>query len=387
MNILFVTLCPVDLSTSAMLRNKALIQGFVNNGNKVSILTIESSEENSFYDKSIVWNKDINIIKLNSNRAYTSLLKEEKNILGIIKKKIIPLVRQIYHYLSIFDNTVFIAKAAEPTSLPNDYYDLIISSSDPKSSHIAVERLIKKGLKYNKWIQYWGDPLTLDITRENKYPISLLKKIESNILTRADAIIYVSPLTLEKQKSLFPSHANRMKFIPIPYLESKIYNKKINSKAKIGYFGDYPSGIRNLFPFYEACEKQIDEIEVEIVGNSDLNLSNTENIMVLGRKTRNQVEYMEEQSDILVCLLNKTGTQIPGKLYHYAATDKAILVILDGEYKEEIKSYLNTFNRYLFCENNEESIYHTINEIKNSEKRYKPSPEFHPNLIAELFIN
>lgn len=387
MNILFVTLCPVNLSTSAMLRNKALIQGFINNGSKVSILTIEGSEENSFYDESIAWNKDISIIKLNSNLAYTSLLKEEKNTLGTIKKKIIPIIRKVYHCFNVFDNTISIAKAAEPSGLPNDYYDLIISSSDPKSSHIAVKRLIKKGLKYDRWIQYWGDPLTLDITRKNKYPISFLKRIESNIFTQADAIIYVSPLTLEKQKSLFPSHATRMKFIPIPYLEPKIYNKKKSSKVKIGYFGDYPSGIRNLLPFYEACEKQVDEIEVEIVGNSDLSLSNTDNIMVLGRKTRNQVEHMEEQSDILVCLLNKSGTQIPGKLYHYAATDKPILVILDGEYKKEIKSYLNTFNRYFFCENNERSIYHTINEIKNTERSYKPSPDFHPNLIAELFIN
>lgn len=66
-----------------------------------------------------------------------------------------------------------------------------------------------------------------------------------------------------------------------------------------------------------------------------------------------ETEKYEEDADLLIVLLNKKGTQIPGKIYHYAGTNKPILIILDGDRKEEIKEYLSLFNRFYFCENNE----------------------------------
>ena len=38
-------------------------------------------------------------------------------------------------------------------------YDIIISASDPKSSHLIVDRILKENMLYDtKWIQYLGRP-------------------------------------------------------------------------------------------------------------------------------------------------------------------------------------------------------------------------------------
>ncbi len=57
----------------------------------------------------------------------------------------------------------------------------------------------------------------------------------------------------------------------------------------------------------------------------------------------------------MVCILNKSGTQIPGKLCNYAGTNKTILVLVDGDCGKEIQSYFKKFNIYIFV-NNKESI-------------------------------
>ena len=63
-----------------------------------------------------------------------------------------------------------------------------------------------------------------------------------------------------------------------------------------------------------------------------------------------------ENLDILVCLLNSRGTQIPGKIYNYAGTNKEILVIEDGEYGPQIRAFFEPYHRYTFVQNSKEAI-------------------------------
>lgn len=391
MNILFVTLSSIETNTSAMLRNKALIKGLIQSGAKIDLLTIPALKIHPFYDDSTNIldgkNKNINVILLNQNSMYSSMVESNDNFLGKIKKKLLPSMRYIYHSLSLFDNTIYLARKINKSVLQNKYYDFIISSSDPKSSHVATHQLIKAGIKYGKWIQYWGDPLTIDITKKSIYPKFYVRKIEKRIFSCVDKIVYVSPLTLEEQIHLFPDYSNRMTFIPIPYIQEKHYPhlEKRSNEINIGYFGDYDSSIRDISPLYNLCKNN--DIKLIIAGNSNLRLKNTNNIQVLPRIAVKQIEKLEAQCDILVCILNKYGTQIPGKLYHYAATNKPIIVILDGDKKEVIRNYLKKFNRYVLCENSEESIKNAIVNIRLSNQEYKPSPFFKPEAIANQVIN
>jgi len=387
LRILFITLCSVEMNTSAMLRNKALIKGLVSNNAEIDLLTIPSMAENNYFDNNEHNIEGVNVIRLVENRIYTSLVKSDFSLMGKIKRMMLPLARKIYHSLNLFDNTILTAQRVERESLPTNYYDIIISSSDPKSSHIAARKLIMSGLEYGKWIQYWGDPFALDITRESLHPKFYVKNKERNILELADSIVYVSPFTLVEQQKLYSDFESKMCFIPIPYLEKKIYNEGKNNEnsATLGYFGDYKSTVRDITPLYESIKANGQNLIV--AGNSDLNLLSTKRISVYPRVSQEKILKFEIESDILVCVLNKSGTQIPGKIYHYAATNKPILVILDGEKKDQIRDYLSDFERFVLCENDEHSIMKAIDDILKVRKGYEPSPYFDSKVIAKQLLS
>lgn len=382
MRILLITMSPIDGLNSSTLRTIALANGLVKLGCEVEYLTTPLSgchvinKTNSVMDP-------INIIKTTHNKIYESLTSKTQRR-SLLKPIFIKLIRFVFHKTSIYDNTYKIAKDITIDILDNKKYDIIISSSDPKTSHIAAKRLIDQGLEYNKWIQYWGDPLANDITNKTIYPKWVLRIFESNLLRIADKIIYVSPFTYKQQVKDFPKIANKMMWIPVPYIEAKNYDKTLNKTFTIGYFGAYKSKVRNILPLYKACKKMDNVIHLDIVGDSDITLECTENINIY---PRGNVDELEKNTDLLVCMLNSSGTQIPGKIYHYSATNKPILVLLDGDNIEEMKKYLDSYNRYILCNNNEEEIMNNINRIIKNPKEYTPCELLEPTFIANRIIN
>lgn len=180
-----------------------------------------------------------------------------------------------------------------------------------------------------------------------------------------------------------------MKCIPLPFLDFSKTNKDIlASEVSFGYFGDYYSKTRNLVPFYNAlCETKA---KGYIYGDTDLRLNSTDRIDVSGRITLDKLELIQRKTGVLVHLCNLKGGQIPGKIYHYSATDKPILFILDGtdEEKEIIKLFFEKYHRYVFCNNDEESIKSAINEISNNMDSYfgHPVGRFKPKVVVEQFL-
>ena len=67
---------------------------------------------------------------------------------------------------------------------------------------LEKQRVCFKG----KWIQIWGDPFLADITQTNRNK-RLIKNEELRLLQGADWVFYVSKLTLEQQKQLYPTAA------------------------------------------------------------------------------------------------------------------------------------------------------------------------------------
>jgi glycosyltransferase involved in cell wall biosynthesis len=391
MNVLFITSSPVEANTSAMISNIALMKGFESLGHEVTILTFKP------YDfmpvKQDLELDDIEVIKLDNNRTYSSLVSHEKENYGhftIIKKKLVNIIRSLFHTFSLYDNYKSAVNKVDEF-LPNKYYDLVISCSDPKSSHLLAKRFIENNREsVGKWIQHWGDPMYIDITRKSKLPSFLIKMEERNVLSEADKVIYVSPLTLESQKKIYSDLKDKFKFIPLAYLEEKRYqlsSSENETYPTLGYFGSYNSKIRNISPLYEAVKDS--EFFLKVVGDSDITLeSYPGKIECYPRVTFKQIEQFEEESDILVCICNKKGTQIPGKLYYYAATNKPILIIMDGE-SAKLKQYLHQYNRFEFCENNTKDIKKAINKIvrESKNKTYQPQPDFSPIEIAKKIID
>ncbi|MER2108136.1 MAG: hypothetical protein ABS949_14465 [Solibacillus sp.] len=385
MKILYITLAPINSNSSATLRNKALIKGFVENGNEVDVISIVTPNSNPYFNgdnKKFIFG---NHIILNKNSINEKNKKQQTSKNAILRK----IASKIFHTFSIHDGSIIHTKKVNSYINNNlqPFYDIIISSSDPKTGHILARNIINNGIKYGKWIQYWGDPLTLDIATNTFYPKRILGIKERNLISNADQIVYVSPFTLEKQCKLFDSLKEKMFFLPIPYLEEKIYEKPcLKNKIVISYFGDYLSEIRNIVPLFNTIKSLNSNFSLNIIGNSDLKLKDTANITILNRIPLEELEKKEQETDVIVCILNCKGTQIPGKLYYYAATNKPILVIIDGENQKELKEYLDGYDRFILCENQESSIRQALEQLEFERKLYYPAKQLEASVIAKKFL-
>ena len=265
-------------------------------------------------------------------------------------------------------------------------YDLVVSNSSPAASHKLVDILAHRGhLKYKRWIQIWEDPWYFDLYGRQKKEIF---DEEASLLTAADEVYYVSPLTLLYQQRYFKDNAYKMKQIPLPYLSFSSGAEAIREDISFAYLGDYYSHVRNLMPFYLALSQT--RFCGYIYGDSDVVLEGTDKIEVSGRVTLDRLASVQEKSSVLVQLCNLRGGQIPGKIYHYSATRKPILFILDGtsEEKEQIEKYFRKFNRYYFCDNNVQSIISAINRINVDivhGERWYPVTAFSPkNVVTQM---
>ena len=144
----------------------------------------------------------------------------------------------------------------------------------------------------------------------NGFEKAIVKQREKNILKKATSVVYTSPLTLNIQKKLFPTYKNKMHFANQACLnETDDYDfKDVGGIYNIGYFGDYHSRTRNLIPLIQAVAKD-NRIHLIIAGNGDLELDSTAilNLQVCGRCKSKELNGLEEKTDIIVGICNKSG--------------------------------------------------------------------------------
>lgn len=351
---LYITNYPLDSNSSAAIRNRAMIEGLIQSGYEAYTLTRKPSSEINIHNLEQYYFK-------NTSLAFSIAHKIKNNKSIFWKLRLI--LAKIISSINIFDNQRILLKGLHNINFVNVDFDFIISSSDSKVSHIIAERLIKnKAINTKQWIQYWGDPFYLDINKTTILPKILIKKEEQRILRKADYIFYTSPFTLEEQKRLYKEESDKMFFIPTPYLKERIYSPVYNKKSIIGYYGSYQKKDRNILPLYNVAKK-MKHLNFQFIGSTDLTLENDSNICVLDRVKYSKILEYEEKCDILVCLANReSSSQIPGKLYHYAATNKPILLIYEHG-KSEVAEYFKQFNRYYICENSEQAIKSELNNI------------------------
>lgn len=413
MRVLYVVGSNLRRNTSANISHNAYIQGLFENGCQVDILMPSSSwgEEDdvlpiwkdaqyhiynsvSFIDR--VKTIYINKLDQKSTSNQTDNVVTTQALNGGIpnhsfKKSVRNGIKKMYEFLF---NTSYIYNL-DRTWLKNAKcfkeitpYDLIISNSSPASSHKLVLDLFSENhLTKTRWIQIWEDPWFFDLYGGHNEKI---RSEEHRLLRAAQEIFYVSTLTLDYQKQHFPDCAARMKHIPLPFLKTTESQRIENTgELKFGYFGDYYSKTRNLKAFYEAVVKS--ETAAFIYGDTDLAFPSTEHVTVHGRVTLDKLNILQDEADILVHLCNLKGGQIPGKVYHYSATTKPILFILDGTETEKkmIKNYFMQFNRYHFCENTEVDILNMLISFKmgKEELTKKPVYDFSPKQIVAKILH
>lgn len=382
MRVLVVVGSDLDSNSSANLCHKAYIQGLIDNGCNVDLLTVGDDRNGdqlgydcdnislhcypmeSLYEKIGQMVKRKPAHKTQEKKAVNAHTSDLQNT-GILYK----IKRFIHSMYGPYE--VYIAWERKAMSFREDKkYDLVISLSFPPVSHYLVYQLLKKEhIAAKRWIQIWEDPWCQDLvfkSLNDKKVIEGAQKEEERLLKVADEVLYVSPITLEHQREMFSAYSYKMKWLPVPTYYSNVTQKTCFKKNVYGYFGDYSTQIRNLEPFYKAAEQQ--NIAVNICGYSDKMFPSSGNIAVQPRISLEKLKPIEDDTNVLVFLSNLRGGQIPGKIYQYSATEKTILFILDGtkEEKRVLKEYFGQFNRYIFCENTVEDIIRAIGEIESN---------------------
>ena len=384
MKILYVVSRPLEINTSASIRNRATLGGLLELGHSVDVITTQFDRNHSSFDESMVNN--------NLNVTYLELGGIQKvDGVGRKLKFLGPIRRTAYKIMSkfeIYDNLKGIINHALDLGIVDGMYDAIISSSDPKSSHLFVSKLYESGLvKSTPWIQIWGDPFLSDFTRKSNVLNSKVKKEEDRLLKYASKVVYVSNLTLKEQQKTYSHYAAKMCYEPIPYVKEEDYAVEDTQKKSLTflYCGDYSADVRNIKPLYDAVINS--GHKMIICGSSNLELGNTDRIEIHQRVGFEKTKEFERSCDVLVHLSNLKGTQIPGKIYQYSGTNKPILFILDGDEKL-LKETFDKYERYIFCRNDKEDISQVMEKISAGEFDHTRFvvEDFKPRKIAERIL-
>ena len=401
MNILVINGYCLSVNSSANLCHLSYLQGLVDAGAHVSSLSIDSADYPadssmkipdeidrhyiraiSMYERLSHFKKSISSTdKQNTEGTAATPSRQPDGLLQSIKSQI----RALYGPYGM--DRVFYQKCKRFSCSKS--FDLVISISHPPVSHLAAYMLLKTSrIKAKHWIQIWEDPWYSDVYGFNSQERVRLE--EKRLLSLAEKVCYVSPLTLLNQQKLFPESAEKMFWMPLPaYYKNDTPVHKFSGQNIYGYFGDYAPAARDLEPFYTATANV--GVEVNICGNPSNLFRSTDKIHIHPRLPLAELKPIEDGTNVLVFLCNRQGGQIPGKIYQYSATDKTILFILDGTEDEQavLKDYFGKFNRYVFCRNTVEDITRAIRRIESGDIgsiRNVPLDDFEPTKIVTSIL-
>lgn len=394
MKILVINGDCIQTNTSANLCHLAYIRGLVDSGHEVTLLSADGKDykldpnmlipdnvkQFTYYGVSLYEKLSLrkNVSVGNGDKTVQPAASAGKKKTGLKARLIRKAKDTILAFYGVHGTYAKFVKAAQKFRSEEEY-DYVLSISTPVTSHLLAHNLINSGhVKAKRWIQIWEDPWYSDA-----YGFNGKEKIhreERRLLSFAERICYVSPLTLKNQQRLYHESAHKMYWQPLPfYYKSDL--EVVTDNTVFGYFGDYAPQARNLEPFYKAAAEC--GTEVNICGNPSNLFISTEKIHIYPRLTLDKLKPIEDTTNVLVFLCNRKGGQIPGKIYQYSATNKTILFILDGteEEKQVLREYFEKYNRYVFCENTTEDITRAIRLIQSGDLGHvinRPIEDFAP---------
>lgn len=362
--IAIILVLPVEYNTSSMLRCRSIISALAEMGHKIKCYCPNPDKNSKYFSKEKIEIPGMEIYRFGktawSSQDNIQPVKGKRSIKSIIK----GIGLGIFHKVDVFGSTLLYLPERRKVSndVSKENFDILISFSDPMPAHM-IGKYVKQHNPGLRYIQQWGDPLASDTISKIAQPVWMRKIIENSLMKHSDRVCYVSPFTCDEQKALFPKQAKKMIFLPTPSLQ---YSEETVEREGIciGYFGSYNSVARDLRPFYEAA-KLNPNIKFLIIGDSDIQLDSTENITVINRVSHDELNKYMQQINVIVCLMNSKGNQIPGKVYHDASSTKDILFIKDGEYGDKIQEFFQKYDHYTFVDNNVESIDKAIKNYLN----------------------
>jgi len=383
MKILYICSLFCQKNSSAAIRNMSLVDGLAKNGHEVRVVTlaVNETEQNQLY-KTI--SCDISFLGETGNTegiSFSQRLIKRSKVFKVLFNKIRP-------FLFFPDTHKRFIDLLRPENFED--YDLIVSSSDTKSSHFAALKL-KLARPQINWIQIWGDPWAEDVNLD-RISKNRIRDKEHYLLDKADKVVYISKITKEYIANKYPMFRTKIAYIPRSYFVP-IYNRDIpQTNFRFLYTGVLSHG-RNIGLFFEWFSTKLDlqSNSIDIFGSISedmvLDFSNYSNINFKG--SVNYEDILEEYkiTDVLILIGNsKDSTQIPGKLYDYLGTNLPILCVMYSK-NEPVAKFLEQFEQCFIV---------TYDELQKDSvdleyfhrfirKRYEPVQAFRSETVANEF--
>lgn len=394
MKVLYISSLILKKSSSASIRNTGLIEGLSENGIEIEIITIKYPEElednylkeklkniKKYFCELKILNKYLNSKNKNVKNKTENILFEKFFIR--LKSLIKNFIKDIYFFPDVDKEWV---KEFERLSINYKDYDLIISSSDTKTSHYIGEK-IKEQYPEIPWFQIWGDPWGNDIGLKGLRKI-FAKLKEKRLLEKANLIFYVSPFTLKEIKNRYKNLENKIKYLPRGFLE-EVYKEKSEKREIIISYTGVLNQNRNISNFIQLIEnyniKNTPKIKLDIYGNVDNSILEDMKrfscIEYFGNISFEKIKDVYKHSEFLLFADNgKNTTQIPGKIYDYLGTDNKIICLFKE--KNEIYEYFKKELELLVYQENEIDIASILSSLERS-----VDERFSNKIIAKKLIN
>lgn len=366
MKILIVSLYPLERNTSVANSSISIIKGLLELGHQVTILMPNWPSNETGFDVA-----PIRVIRLPGQPEQPYHLSSKW-------------VGKMHSHFDFLDVSRGYLKSISDVIIPDEYFDVVLSLSDPKVTHIYTNELLQlKKIRYGRWIQHWGDPITGDFTRHYWWPEWVTRLYERRIIRKADKAVFVTPFTYDMECREHHRLRKRIAFAPLPAEMLPIVDCTESDDLRLSYLGDYNPAIRNLKPLYDACANK-ERIKLIIAGYGP-KYPDCSNVTILPRVPQQQAQDIENNSDVLVCICNITGTMIPGKIAYKASTNKHIIVALEDDNYEAMKAYFESYNRYTLCRNTSDSISEALEGLKTKKVDYTIPEQLLPiNVVKEI---
>lgn len=257
--------------------------------------------------------------------------------------------RRIGNMASYYRNAVKAGKDQLQTGKP----DYIIGSTVHPFAALAAKKVAKKAQSpfifeiRDLWPQTFLD---MGIWKKNSPQAILFKFLEKRLVTGAQGIIALSPLTIEYLEREYSLNATPFQLIPNGVDISRFQQKKdrgYNSMFEVIYLGGVDQ-VHNLEVLLKAAavlkDRGEDEIRIKIVGEGKerqrlMHLCrerNLDNIQWEGPVSKSEVPDKLQEADTLFLTTSKVLYGSENKLYEYLASGKPVIIATHGAHNDPV---------------------------------------------------
>jgi len=244
-------------------------------------------------------------------------------------------------------------------------YDIVVSSSNPLSSHL-VGLFVKKRF-HLPWVGDISDPYAF--SPMFSWPVwrrRVDREIELAYLSAMDAIIMPIQEMIRSYLKRYPSLCpDKVHLIPYGFAE-ELYESaqpEPSPRFRLVYTGVFYPSIRDPSEFFRALvELRGLQMEVLIAGHLQLEYQKaitlaglSDMVQHIGFQTREKVVTLQTGATALLLLGNRGGVQLPGKIYDYLAARRPIFMIKNDRW-DVAANMVQRMKRGLVVENDPKSI-------------------------------